>query len=194
MLSPFAPHIAEEIWEKLGNSELASKSAWPSSIGIEIDSKSIQTETLLKSIIDDINNILKVTKISPKKITIYTAEQWKSKAYNSILKNVLDGQTNIGTIIKSYIVNKDTEQIKKDPDFVKKTLNDILSEPVELRKGRMNVDQIDEKQIISAELSSLVKNDYNIELSVFSESDSEKYDPKNKAKAARPFKPAILIE
>jgi len=146
MLSPFAPHIAEEIWEKLGNSELASKSAWPSSIGIEIDSKSIQTETLLKSIIDDINSILKVTKISPKKITIYTAEQWKSKAYNSILKNVLDGQTNIGTIIKSLIANKETEQIKKDPDFVKKTLNDILSEPVELRKGRMNIGQIDEKQ------------------------------------------------
>jgi len=194
MLSPFAPHIAEEIWEKLGNSELASKSAWPSSIGIEIDSKSIQTETLLKSIIDDINNILKVTKISPKKITIYTAEQWKSKAYNSILKNVLDGQTNIGTIIKSLIANKETEQIKKDPDFVKKTLNDILSEPVELRNGRMNIGQIDEKQIISSELSSLVKNDYDVELSVFSESDSEKYDPKNKAKAARPFKPAILIE
>ena len=194
MLSPFAPHIAEEIWEKLGNSELASKSAWPSSIGIEIDSKSIQTETLLKSIIDDINNILKVTKISPKKITIYTAEQWKSKAYNSILKNVLDGQTNIGTIIKSLIANKETEQIKKDPDFVKKILNDILSEPVELRKGRMNIGQIDEKQIISSELSSLVKNDYDVELSVFSESDSEKYDPKNKAKAARPFKPAILIE
>ena len=194
MLSPFAPHIAEEIWEKLGNSELASKSTWPSSIGIEIDSKSIQTETLLKSIIDDINNILKVTKISPKKITIYTAEQWKSKAYNSILKNVLDGQTNIGTIIKSLIANKETEQIKKDPDFVKKTLNDILSEPVELRKGRMNIGQIDEKQIISSELSSLVKNDYDVDLSVFSESDSEKYDPKNKAKAARPFKPAILIE
>jgi len=194
MLSPFAPHIAEEIWEKLGNSELASKSAWPSSIGIEIDSKSIQTETLLKSIIDDINNILKVTKISPKKIIVYTAEQWKSKAYRTILKNVLDGQTNIGIIIKSLIANKETEQIKKDPDFVKKTLNDILSEPVELRKGRMNVDQIDEKQIISSELSSLVKNDYDIELSVFSESDSEKYDPKNKAKAARPFKPAILIE
>jgi len=193
MLSPFAPHIAEEMWEKLGNSELASKSAWPSSVEIEIDSKSIQTETLLKSIIEDINNILKVTKISPKKITIYTAEQWKSKAYNSILKNVLDGQTNIGTIIKSLIANKETEQIKKDPDFVKKTLNDILSEPVELRKGRMKIGQIDEKEIISSELSSLVKNDYNVELSVFSESDSEKYDPKNKAKAAGPFKPAILI-
>jgi leucyl-tRNA synthetase len=194
MLSPFAPHIADEIWEKLGNTELASKSAWPSSVGIEIDPTAIQTETLLKSIIDDINNILKVTKISPKKITIYTAEQWKSKAYSSILKNVLDNQTNLGTIIKSLIANKETEQIKKDPDFVKKTLNDILSDPIELRKGRMDINKIDEKQIISSELRSLVKNDYNVELDVFSESDSSKYDPKNKAKTARPFKPAILIE
>ena len=194
MLSPFAPHIAEEIWEKLGNTELASKSTWPSSVGIEFDPTSIQTETLLKSIIDDINSILKVTKISPKKITIYTADKWKSKAYSLILKNVLDGETNIGTIIKSLIANKETEQIKKDPDFVKKILNDILSESLEIRKGKMNIEQIDENKIISSELTSLVKNDYNVELSVFSESDSEKYDPKNKAKTARPFKPAILIE
>ena len=194
MLSPFAPHMAEEIWEKLGNTELASKSAWPSSVGIEFDPTSIQTETLLKSIIDDINNILKVTKISPKKITIYTADKWKSKAYSLILRNVLDGETNIGTIIKSLIANKETEEIKKDPDFVKKILNDILSESIELRKGKMDIEQIDESQIISSELTSLVKNDYNVELNVFSESDSEKYDPKNKAKTARPFKPAILIE
>ena len=26
MLSPFAPHVAEEMWEKLGNTELVSKS------------------------------------------------------------------------------------------------------------------------------------------------------------------------
>ena len=194
MLSPFAPHIAEEIWEKLGNTELVSKSPWPSSVGVEFDPTSIQTETLLKSIIDDINSILKVTKISPKKITIYTADKWKSKAYSLILKNVLDGETNIGAIIKSLIANKETEQIKKDPDFVKKTVNDILSESLEIRKGKMNVEQIDENKIISSELASLVKNDYNVELSVFSESDSEKYDPKNKAKTARPFKPAILIE
>ena len=194
MLSPFAPHIAEEIWEKLGNTKLVSKSPWPSSVGVEFDPTSIQTETLLKSIIDDINSILKVTKISPKKITIYTADQWKSKAYSLILKNVLDGETNIGAIIKSLIANKETEQIKKDPDFVKKTVNDILSESLEIRKGKMNVEQIDENKIISSELTSLVKNDYNVELSVFSESDSEKYDPKNKAKTARPFKPAILIE
>ena len=29
MLSPFAPHIAEEMWENLGYSDMVSKSSWP---------------------------------------------------------------------------------------------------------------------------------------------------------------------
>ena len=81
---------------------------------------------------------------------------------------MLDGQTNIGTIIKSLIANKETEQIKKDPDFVKKTLNDILSEPVELRKGRMDIGQIDEKQIISSEFLFLLRIMQNSEKIPFS--------------------------
>jgi len=67
MLSPFAPHIAEEMWEKLGNSEMVSKSSWPAVSLDAIDAKAIQSEDFLKSIMDDIANILKVTKITPKK-------------------------------------------------------------------------------------------------------------------------------
>ena len=29
LLSPFAPHIAEELWESFGHSESLSRSAWP---------------------------------------------------------------------------------------------------------------------------------------------------------------------
>ena len=58
----------------------------------------------------------------------------------------------------------------------------------------MNAGEIDESKIISNELSSLVETDYGIKLEVFSENDAEKYDPKNKARMARPYKPAILIE
>jgi len=39
-----------------------------------------------------------------------------------------------------------------------------------------------------------VQKDFGVTIQVFSESDPEKYDPKNKARTARPFKPAILIE
>ncbi|HJM14423.1 MAG TPA: leucine--tRNA ligase [Candidatus Nitrosopelagicus sp.] len=194
MLSPFAPHIAEEMWEKLGNSEMVSKSLWPKEEDKQTDDRAIQSESLLSSVMNDISNIIKVTKIKPKKITIYTADNWKSKAYHKILSGINSGETNVGIFIKELISQKETENVKKDPDFVKKTLKDILSEPTDLRKTKMNAGEINESEIISNELSSLIETDYKIKLQVFSENDSEKYDPKNKARIARPYKPAILIE
>jgi len=193
MLSPFAPHIAEEMWEKLGNSEMVSKSSWPKQEE-ETDDAAVQNESLLSSVMNDISNIIKVTKIIPKTIIIYTADNWKSKAYHKILSGVNSGETNVGIFIKELISQRETENIKKDPDFVKKTLKDILSEPTELRKTKINAGEIDENVLISNELSSLIETDYGVKLQVFSENDSEKYDPKNKARMARPYKPAILIE
>ena len=51
-----------------------------------------------------------------------------------------------------------------------------------------------EKSLISNEIISLAKADFGVDVQVFSESDSGVYDPKGKARHARPFKPAILIE
>jgi len=48
--------------------------------------------------------------------------------------------------------------------------------------------------LIANELISLVKSDFGVDVQVFSESDDSIYDPKGKARYARPFKPAILIE
>jgi leucyl-tRNA synthetase len=193
MISPFAPHIAEEMWEKLGNSGLASRSVWPKP-DAQVDQESLQVEEFLMSVLDDIKNILKVTKITPQKIVLYTADKWKSKAYQKIAQNIVNGQTNIGAIIKELISNRETENIKKDPDFVKKTVNSILAEPVELRKLKAEMESINEIQVIKSELSSLVKKEFGVDLQAFDESDPAKYDPKNKAKTARPFKPALLIE
>ncbi len=193
MLSPFAPHIAEEMWEKLGNSGIVSKSLWPSALEDKIDAASLQSENLLKSTLEDIKNILKVIKISPKRIIIYTSDPWKTRAYQKILSSVIKGEINIGTLIKSLIADKDTENVKKDPDFVKKTVNDILSEPVESRESKAKSDLVEEKKILS-EIGSLVRKEFGVEVQVFGESDDQKYDPKNKAHTARPFKPAILIE
>ncbi len=82
MLSPFAPHIVDEMWERLGNAGLASKSAWPVYSKEDINSTSIQSEELLKSTINDITNILKVTKINPKKIVIYVnSDEFKLTVY-----------------------------------------------------------------------------------------------------------------
>ena len=194
MLSPFAPHIAEEMWEKLGNEGLVSESIWPTVSADVVDPIAIQSEELLKRTMDDISNILKVAKISPKKITVYTASSFKSKTYHHILEKVMTGQTNMGAIMKDLIANPETSEIKKNPDFVQKTIKDILSEPTEIRKSKLDGGEFDEKKLVESELISLAKADFGVEVNVFSESDSGIYDPKGKARHARPFKPAILIE
>lgn len=194
MLSPFAPHIAEEIWEKLGNSELVSTSKWPEFSQDSINASAIQSEELLKLLIDDISNILKVTKITPKKITIYTSDSFKSKVYHYILEKVMSGQTNMGIVMKELISNPDTSDVKKIPDFVQKTIKDILSEPTEIREMKLQSKEFDEKKFLVNELTDLGKNEFGVDIDIFSESDEDIYDPKGKARHARPFRPAILIE
>ena len=194
MLSPFAPHLAEEMWEKLGHSELVSTSKWPEFSKKEIDSTSIQSEELLKSVINDIGNILKVAKINPQKITIYTADSFKSKIYHSILEKIMSGKANMGEVMKELISNPETSKVKKIPDFVQKTIKDILSESTEIRETKLQSKEFDEKSFLENELLELGRNEFGVDIQIFSESDSNIYDPKGKSKHARPFKPAIFIE
>ena len=194
MLSPFAPHIAEEMWEKLGHLGMVSTSRWPEFSQSNVDATAIHSEEYLKSTIDDIAKILKVTKITPQKIIIYTADSFKSKVYHSILEKVMAGQTNMGIIMKELISSPDTQDVKKNPDFVQKTIKDILSEPTEIRRTKLESKNFDEKSFLVNELAEIGKKEFGVEIQVFSELDSDIYDPKEKARHARPFKPAILIE
>ncbi|MBT7920128.1 MAG: leucine--tRNA ligase [Nitrosopumilus sp.] len=195
MLSPFAPHIAEEIWEKLGHTELVSKSAWPEFSKENIDPTSIQSEELLKSTIDDIVNILKITKINPQKIVIYVnSDDFKSKVYRKILGIMVGGQNNMGVVMKELIADPQTTDAKKMPDYIQKVIKDLHSESEEIKSMKVESEEFDEKQFLSTELASIGKKEFGVEIQVFGATDEDIYDPKGKARHARPFKPAILIE
>jgi len=195
MLSPFAPHIAEEMWENLGHSDLASKSTWPEFSKDKVDATSIQSEELLKSTIDDIANILKVTKITPKKIVIYVnSDSFKLTVYRKILGIMVGGQNNMGIVMKELIADPATTEAKKMPDYIQKVIKDLHSESEDIKSMKLKSDSFDEKEFLSAELKSIGKKEFGVEISVYGESDADIYDPKGKARHARPFKPAILIE
>jgi leucyl-tRNA synthetase len=195
MLSPFAPHIAEEMWEKLGQTGLASKSQWPEYSKENVYTTSIQSEELLKSTINDIANILKVTKITPQKIVIYVnSEEFKKTVYRKILEIMVGGQNNMGVVMKELIADPKTTDAKKMPDYIQKVIKDLHSESEEIKQMKLESAEFDEKEFLSAELSSIGKKEFGVEIQVFSESDLGIYDPKGKARHARPFKPAILIE
>ena len=198
MLSPFAPHIAEEIWEMLGHSKQmpVSKTKWPEYSEEEMNVTSIQSEDLLKSTINDIGKILRVAKITkPQKIIIYTSSAFKSRVYHSILEKVMGGQTNMGIIMKELIADPDTADVKRIPDFVQKTIKDILSVPTEIRQARRESAQWDEKSFLAEELVQLAKKEFDVaDMTVYAETDPNIYDPEGKARHAKPFKPAIYIQ
>lgn len=198
LLSPFAPYFCEEVWEIMGNNSYVSLAQWPEINQSKIILKSEDNERLIQSIIFDIQKITKVTKMVPKKISIYTASSIKCTLYRKILDRIQRQATpNFGQIMKEFVNDNEVKDlVKRNPDLVKKIIDDILSESVDVRERRMKIDSFDERIPLEDGKSLLVSEVGNnqLELYIYSEDDNDKYDPKQKSKFARPYKPAIYIE
>jgi leucyl-tRNA synthetase len=129
---------------------------------------------------------------------IYTASEVKSKLYKKLLDKIhIQSVTNFGVIMKEFVNDNDVKDIvKRNPDLVKKMIDDILSESLEVRERRMNIDSFNELIPLQDSISLLISETGNDQLKVgiYSEANNDKYDPKQKSKFSRPYKPAIYIE
>ncbi len=193
MLAPFAPFISEEMWEALGNDRSVMLASWPKFDETKVNYVADESETLIINLLADAHNIMKVTKMKPKKVFIYTATSWKWNAYMKVLSMVMQGKTNFGEIVKQLVSNKSTSKVKETPEIVKHMIDDILSDPLNSRQRKSKLDFIDEAQIFEDTRSFLGK-ELNADIAIYREDDSSKVDPKNKAKVARPYKPALYME
>jgi leucyl-tRNA synthetase len=106
----------------------------------------------------------------------------------------MGGSSNFGEIMKQLVTNPDTARVKTDPKLAQKMMEDILSSPLEARSRRLRLTGFSEVDSIRDGSSLLSSEAGKSEVIVFSEEDSAKYDPKGKARSARPFKPAIYME
>lgn len=62
LLSPFMPHIAEEIWEKLGGKGFIASSEWPKFDEKKINDKFDEAEKAVEKTVSDVLNVLKIVK------------------------------------------------------------------------------------------------------------------------------------
>lgn len=197
MLAPFAPFISEELWEKIDNSSASITFAnWPTVEETKKDIVAEESEQLIMNLIFDLHKIVKVTGINPKKIIFYTGAHWKLKIYYKILSTIFsEGNTNFGDIMKQLIKDPETTNAKNNSNMVKKMIEDILSDPIETRKRRVHLENFEERLPIedARKLLAFESGGEDAEVLVYSEDDTTKYDPKSKAKFARPFKPAIHL-
>ncbi len=112
MLSIYCPFISEELWSRLGNKTFVSSSKWPKFDESKIDEKIEKEEEIVNSVINDINNIIKIVKNKRKKINkIYLYSVPSEKEIYSNYSKEIEKRTGSGVDV--YAVN---DKNKHDPE------------------------------------------------------------------------------
>jgi leucyl-tRNA synthetase len=191
LMTPISPHLAEEFWHK-SKSTFISNEMYPEFDESKISEESEIGEDLISSVADDINEILKVTKIKPKRIIIYTSPSWKTEVFKKALIQSEEAKINIGELIKESLTKPELKnQSKLVSNYISKLPNEIrqLSDN-DKRKYQI---QVDEKQYLKNSMDYLEKI-FSCKIEVFKADESNIFDPAGKTKFATPLRPAIYIE
>ena len=182
MLSPFVPHVAEELWEKLGKKPFVCTQKWP-----KYDAKKINTELeyrheLYENLKRDINGVLKLTRIlKPMAIKLFIAEQWKNEFFKEVSAK-LEKTRNAGEIIKHLMQGT----LRKHGETITKLAPKLVADP-----SRIPAVILGQKKELAAfeALKEQLAKDYSCSIEIVKEQDTQE----QKAKNALPGKPALVI-
>ncbi len=112
LISPFCPHVAEELWHKIGNKSFISLEEWPEIDESKIDKKVEEEEKLIEKLADDINSIIRIVKEKGKTVSkafVYVLPQEKQIYSENI--DLIKKKTNLE--INIFAVN---DKKKYDPE------------------------------------------------------------------------------
>ena len=184
LISPYAPHIAEEMWEKTNHKKFASTEKWPEFDETKIDKEIEYVQEVSESIVSDLKNILELAKIKkPSKITLFTAAAWKNDLFR-VLSSSMNETREFDKIVKECMEEKNVKANSKEAvNIIKSVLKDNSKMP------KMLLEEEKEKESYK-EASESISRLFESEVEIMPESKSE--NPK--AKQAMPLKPAILVE
>ncbi len=194
LLAPFAPHMCEEIWSMLGEEGFISFASWPKPNEKLMDVRVEESENFIKSVMEDTQNIIRATKTTPSKIYYYTSAPWKWKLYLKTLEKAAAEKLETGTLIRELLKEPELrEHAKEVVNMVQKVAEETVKMPEAKRKTQLNIGTVDEYEILE-NTKSFLSEEFKAEIHVFGEDDPERYDPKQRAKLAKPYRPAIFIE
>jgi leucyl-tRNA synthetase len=184
LLSPFAPHITEELWHQIGNKTFISVENWPKANEKKIDDSFDIEEKLLDNIISDVREVMNLAKIAkPKKVIFIIADDWKSDFLKAV-KLELEKTRNPGEIMKKIMANA---ALKKYGGDISKLVPKLVTDP-----GRIPMvlfGQKEELKIFSDAKSNL-ESEIGCKIEIVAEKDAKH----PKSKQAMPGKPAIVVE
>ncbi len=184
LISPFAPHLAEEMWEMQGNKKMISAEAWPEYEEEKIDYEAEAAEELVHAMISDFTTVLGLAKIEkPKEVLLLVAPAWKYKLFK-ILKEELKKTRDQRAIINTCLAEKDIKPHGQDvAKIVQAVLKDLgkLPETIIARDKEMEAYNSAKQEI---------EKEYEAKVTVCDAGTSNE----QKAKNAMPGKPAIIVK
>ena len=182
-LSPFVPHLAEELWKRTGHREFVATAKWPLEEMKDSDIKILEEEEYLQQVVEDCKEILKLLR-GGRKVIIYTASEWKWKVYLELLEG-----KEIGEIL-SEIKPEQKDEVGKFASHMKRK---IMRSKEGLRRRRMRTGILDEYAILT-DNGEYIEEELQIPVEIYREEDPERYDPQDKAREAEPYRPTIFVE
>jgi len=193
-LAPFTPHLCEELWQILGKEGFVSIMRWPEYDESKMDTKALLGEELIMLLKEDTLNILNATKLTPKRVTFYTAAPWKWKIYLKALELAKVENLQVSLLMKEAMGDIELRrEAKHVAAFVQETAEDLVKMPKEMVERRLSAGQIDEFQTITEARGFLAK-ELRAEVEAYREDDPARRDPKNRGRLAEPYRPAIYVE
>jgi leucyl-tRNA synthetase len=194
LLAPFAPYVCEELWSRTGETGFISVAEWPKIDESKADMRAEEEENLIIDMIADTLNILKATKITPKRACYYTAASWKWQVYLKVLEKATAGEAKINEVMKELAAEPNLKpRMKEAAGLVPRVIKTMTKLASERKTNMLKIQAVNEKGVIADALGFL-KERFNAEIEVYSEEDEERYDPKQRAPLAMPYQPAIYIE
>ena len=151
-------------------------------------------ENFIKRVMDDTQSIIRATKITPSKIYYYVATPWKWKLFLRMLEKAATGKletdTSIGELLKEPELRKNAKEVVK---IIPKIAEENMKMSDVEKKRQLSTGALNEYEILE-NAKGFLKEELRAEVDVFEENDSERYDPKQRARLAKPYRPAIFIE
>lgn len=172
LLSPFTPHVCEELWERLGKKPFVSIQPWPE-FG-EMDEKIVEKKKVLESVIEDIREIEKIIGKKPEKITIYIAKSWKYKVMEVFEK---EKENALKILMKDEKMKKLGNKVVKFIEFLKK------------KRYSCKISKEEELELFE-KTKNYIAEMFSCEVSI----ENGDFSEKEKAEKALPGKPGIEVE
>ncbi|MFA6680103.1 MAG: leucine--tRNA ligase, partial [Candidatus Methanomethylophilaceae archaeon] len=182
---------AEEMWSMCKFEGMVSEAQLPEIDRNQRSASSEYGEDLIRDVMADIAQIIKVTGMQPKRIVLYTASAWKVDVMKKAVELLEEGKLDIPTLTKKCMASEDLRKKGKAvSDLAKKVASDYM---------RLSVDKVSPIVELNetahlTDAARFMSSEIGYKVEVLSADAEEIYDPQGKAKVAVPGRPAIFLE